>query len=134
MRLAVTLADPTLDRLAAIQHPANVMSQVDVVDIARDIGQRSAAIARDEIKDGAHRRGEAADDEVAIEEDRGDLRALEDIFKIAVCLIQRFDLFAELRIDGIQLLIDRLLFFLRGLQLLVDRLYLLVNRDQPLIS
>ena len=114
MRLAVMSADPTLERLAAIQHPANVTPQVDVVDTARDIGQRSAAIARDEVKDGTDRRREAADDEVAIEEHGSDLCALEDIFKIAVCLIQRFDLFAELRVDGIQLLIDRLLFFLRA--------------------
>src|SRR5712675_617092 len=103
MRLAVTSADPTLERLAAIQHPANVALQVDVVDTARNIGQRSAAITRDEVEDvGTHRRGEAADDELAIEEDGGDLCALEEIFKIAVRPIQRFDFFAELRIDGMQ--------------------------------
>src|ERR1700726_2258286 len=120
MNLAVASADPTLEGLAPIQPPANVTPQVDVIDTARDIGQRSAAIARDKVEDGTHRWGEAADDEVAIEEDRGSLCALEALFEIAVCLIHSFDLVVELHGGGMHLLLDRLLFFLGGLQLLVD--------------
>ncbi len=50
--------------------------------------------------------------------------------KIAVGVIEFVYLFRQAKIDGVQLLIERLHLLLRGFQLLVGRLHLLVDRMQ----
>ena len=96
--------------------------------------ERAPAVARDQIEDRRDRRREAADDEIAVEEHRRDLRAVEHVAQIRVGTIDLVDLGAELRIDRVQLFIDRLQLLLRGLQLLVGRLQLLVDRLQLFVA
>jgi hypothetical protein len=66
-----------------------------------DISQRTPAIARNEAEDAGHRRGEAADDHVAVEKDRRDLRALVQVLKISTGSVELIDLDRQLMIDGL---------------------------------
>jgi len=84
---------------------------------------------------------EILDVQFAVEKDRGNLRALEQVLQVAVQARQHFVLADHLRIDRLQLLIDRLHFllgsfelFVRGLKFLVDRLILLVGRFHFLVG
>ena len=79
------------------------------------------------------RRREAADQQVAVEEDRGDLGAVEQVAQIVVGLVELLDLALQLVVDRLQLLVDRLRLLARGFQFLVGRLQLLVDRDQLLV-
>ena len=118
-----------------VEHAADVVRQVDIHELMRDVGDRPAAVAGNEIEDRRHRRREAADDQVAVEEHRGDLRALEQVAQVARWLRSSSStLPAQLGVDGVQLLVDGLQLLLGGLQLLVGGLQLLVDRDQLLVG
>ena len=84
-----------------------------------EISERPAAVGRDQVEDPRHRRGVAADQQVAVEEDGGDPGALEQVAQVRIGAIQLLHLSGQLKVDGLQLLVDRLLLLLGGFQLLV---------------
>jgi hypothetical protein len=57
----------------------DILGKLGVIELVGDVGQRPAAVAGDEIEDAGHGRREAADDEIAVEKDGGDLRALIEV-------------------------------------------------------
>jgi hypothetical protein len=73
-----------------------------------DIGERPPAIGRDQVEDRRCGRREAADDEIAVEEDRRDQGALEQVAQVGVGVVELVDLAVELGVDRMQLLVDRL--------------------------
>jgi len=93
--------------LPAFQDRANITPQVAGLEMTYDVGERPAPVGRDQIEDCGDRRGETADDQVAVEQNRSDLSALEQ------------NLAVEFGINRVQLLVDRLQLLLGGLQLLV---------------
>jgi hypothetical protein len=48
--IAVAAEDPALDRALACQHGPDVLVQPVVVQTARDVGERPAAVARDQVE------------------------------------------------------------------------------------
>jgi hypothetical protein len=47
---ALAAGDPALDRTLARQHGPDVLVQPGVVELARDVGERPAAVGRDEVE------------------------------------------------------------------------------------
>ena len=72
------------DHLAATRHLPHVILQVGVVEPADDIGQRSTAVAGNEIEQFGNRRRKAANDEILVEKNRRDLGTLKQIVEIAI--------------------------------------------------
>ena len=62
---------------------------------------------------------EPLDAELPVQEDRGDVGAVEQVGHVVVGRLQLLDLFLELVVDRGQLLVERLQLLLGGLQLLV---------------
>ena len=132
--LAAAQAHLPLDRSLLVEHAADLARQVDIHELMAMSSDRPAAVGGNEIEDRRHRRREAADDEVPVEEHRRDLRALEQVAQVRVAAIELVDLAGELVVDGVQLLVDGLQLLLGGFQLLVGGLQLLVDGDQLLVA
>ena len=78
--------------------------------------------------------GEAPHVEVLVEEQRGDVRAVEQVLHVALRQREIVELGLQLGIDRLQLLVHRLRFFLGGRQLLVGGLQLLVGGLQLFVG
>jgi hypothetical protein len=105
------VVQPPLDRLTAGQDRGNVAAEVGQREAAREIRDWSPTIGGQEVEHPRRRWGEAADPQLPVEEDGGDVGALEEILQVVVGPVQDIDLAAQLLVDGLQLL-------LRGPQLL----------------
>src|SRR5262249_60809180 len=84
MRAAVAPADAPLERLPRAEELLDVLGKPGVIELVGDIDQRPPAVARDEIEDAGYGRSEAADDELAVEEDGGDLGAVIEVLRIGM--------------------------------------------------
>ena len=73
------------------------------------------------------RRREETDIEVEVEENGRDIGAVEDVLQIAGGRPLSFQCFLKLAVEGRELLVHRLQFFLRRQQLFVGRLIFLVG-------
>ena len=71
---------------------------------------------------------------MAIEKDRRDVRARQQVVEVVVRALQLVELALELRVHRVQLLVQRLELLLRGLQLLIGRLELLVDRHHLFVG
>ena len=111
--------DVAFHRLPAFQDRANITPQVAGLEMTYDVGERPAPVGRDQIEDCGDRRSETADDQVAVEQNRSDLSALEQVAQIRVGAVEFVDLAVEFGINRVQLFVDRLQLLLGGLQLLV---------------
>ncbi len=134
MGLAVAAHDPALAALAAAEHRFDLVPQVEIGNLADDVGQRPAAVAIHEVEDVLDRRREAADHQPLVEKDDRDLGALEQVAQIVVGAVELLDVALQLVVDGVQLLVDGLQLLARSLQLLIGRLHLLVDRDEFLVG
>ena len=113
-----------LDPVGDVVHPH---PELEVVD-------RSADVLGDEACDVSHGRREAANAQVQIDDDDGDLDTGEDIGEIVGDFVQLLIPTAELIVDRAELLVGALQLLLGALQLLVGALQLLVGRDQLLVG
>ena len=98
------------------------------------VADRPPLVALDEVEELLGGGGELLQAEVAVEEDRGDLRALEQVLDVAVGAAQLLDAGRQLGVDRLQLLVHRGELLLRGLELLVGGLQLLVHRGELLVG
>src|SRR5262245_3617044 len=73
MRLAVAAIDAALERLPCPKDLLNILGKLSVIEIVRDVRQGPTAITRDKTEDPRDGRREAADDEIAVKENGGDL-------------------------------------------------------------
>jgi hypothetical protein len=67
--------------LPAFQHYADIRLEITGLDATYDIRERPSPVGRDQIEDRGNRGGETANDELAVEQNRGDLGALERLRK-----------------------------------------------------
>ena len=111
----------------------DITPEITGLDVTYDIRERPSPVGRDQIEDRGNRRGETANDELAVEQNRGDLGALEQVAQIGVGAVELVDLAVEFGVDRMQLFIDRLQLLLGGLQLLVGGLQLLIDRNHFLV-
>ena len=102
--------------------------------------ERASDVGVDQARHVARLRREALHAQLLVEEDRRDLDAVDQVQQVVVRLLERLELLRELRVHGVQLLVERLRLLLRGLQLfvralqlLVDGLHFLVRRGELLI-
>ena len=72
-------------------------------------------------------------DEFAVEQNRGDLDALEQIAQIGVGAVELVDLAVEFGVDRVQLFVNRLQLLLGRSQLLVGILEFLIDRNHFLV-
>jgi hypothetical protein len=77
VRGPVRHVDPPLDALATFGNRLDIALQVAEFDMAGDVGQRPAAVAGYQVEDCLGRWRKAAYDQVFVQEDGADLRALE---------------------------------------------------------
>ena len=99
-----------------------------VVDTASQIGKRSADIRSDNPEHRPRGRREQTDLKIAIEKQHRDFRAVHGVTQIVGGDSLMLDGFAQLSVEGGELLVERLQLFLRGFQFFVARLKLLVDR------
>jgi hypothetical protein len=122
------LAGPdVLDRV--VEQPMEIRH----VDRQVEIAERSADVGVDQVQDRLRARREAADAQVAPEEDDRDQDAVDQVREVVAVLGQLEVAGLELLIDRVELLVARLDLLLRGLELLVDALELLVRRLHLLV-
>ena len=122
------------DRGEAGQHRAGIGEQIAVGGERGQIGKRPADIGGDDAEQRLCRRREEPDVELAVEEQRRDVRAVEDVLQIVRCAALPFERLLKLAVEGGELFIERLQLFLRGHQLLVGRLELLVDRHRLFVD
>src|SRR5215470_14260784 len=103
MRPPVAPADVPLERSARGEDLLDVLGKLGVVELVSDIGERASAVARNQAEDARHRRGEAADDELAIEKDGRNVGALVQVLKVGIGAVELVDLDRQLVVDGLQL-------------------------------
>ena len=118
----------------AADHFLRVGFQARVVEVVDDIAERTAQVGLDQLVDLRGRRREAADAQGAVEEDGGDVGAVEQVLHVAVDQRQVVHFRLQLGVDRVQLFVERLHLFLRGGQLLVGRLQFLIGRLQFLVG
>ena len=109
-------------------------AQVGQAEAAGEVGDRPAAVARQEVEDCADRRREAADHQVAGRGRPSRSAVLSNrLRRSALARSSSSILPVSSRLTVLQLLVDRLQLLLRGLELLVGGLQLLVDRDHLLV-
>ena len=126
--LSASISRP--ERREAGENRARVGQQIGVAERAGEVGERPADIGGDDAEQRFRRRREEADVEIAVEEQRRDAGAVQDVLQIvgrAALPLQRL---LKLAVEGGELLVERLQLLLRGHQLLVGRLELLVDRHR----
>ncbi len=121
--------DLAAEGLGIRQHRRSIDEEILVVGTAGEIGERPSDVGRDDAEMRSHRRREEPDVQLAVQEDRRDLGAVEDILQIVGGDALLLDGFVQLAVEGGQLLIERLKLFLRGFQLLIGGLEFLVHRQ-----
>ena len=120
--------DLAAERLGIRQNRCGIDEEILVVGTAGEIGERPADVGCDDAEMRSHRRREETDVQLAVEEDRRDLGAVEDILQIVGRDALLLDGLVQLAVEGGQLLVERLELFLRGFQLFIGGLELLVHR------
>jgi hypothetical protein len=133
-RAVGTALQDALDHGERAQDLLHVLLELGVGDARGDLGDRAAVVAFAQVEQVADRRGETADVQGRIEEERRDLRAFEQVLQVAVEAGEGFVLAVELDVDRLQFLVDGLHFLLGGLQFLVRGLQLLVGRLHFLVG
>ena len=121
-------------RQQPLEHLARRIAQMAVAEALREMGDRPADVGRQQLQQRLHRRREPADAEAAIEEQRRDVGAVEQVVEIVGARLELADLGLELAVDRIELLVERLQLLLGGLELLVRGLQLLVDRPDLLVG
>ena len=118
------------ERREAGQHRAGVGEEIGVGGERGQIGERPADVGGDDPEQRFRRRREEADVEVAVEEQRRDAGAVENVLQIVGRAALPFERLLKLAVERGQLLVERLQLLLRGYQLLVGGLELLVDRHR----
>ena len=104
------------------QHRCGIDEEILIVGTAGKVGERPSDVGCNDAEMRFHRRREEADVQSAVEEDRRDIGAGEHVLQIVGGGALLFYGFVKLAVEGRQLLIERLQFFLRGFQLFIDGL------------
>ena len=114
-------------RVEAAQDAVGVGQQLGIVEQHGEVGEGAADVGVDQAGHVPRARREAFHPERLIEEDRGDLDAVDQVQQVVVRLLEGLELLRELRVHGVELFVEGLRLFLRGLQLLVRALELFVD-------
>ena len=101
---------------------------------AGEVGERPADVGGDDPEQRFRRRREEADVEVAVEEQRRDAGAVEDVLQVVGGAALAFERLLQLAVEGGELLVERLQLLLGGFQLLVGGLELLVDRHRLFVD
>ena len=132
---------PALSRICVLDGDAGRAARarcrrisVGAVEVVREVAERPADVVRDDAEDLGDPRRELADAQLAVEEQRADVGALEQVLDVVVELLQLGVLLLVLGVDGVELLVDRVQLLVRALQLLVRRDQLLVGRLHLLVG
>ena len=125
----VVAFDLAADGRGIRQHRCSIDEERLVVGTAGEVGKRPADVGRDDAEMRFHRRREEADVQIAVEEDRRDIGAVEDVLQVVGRHALLLHGLVKLAVEGGQLLVERLQFFLGGQQLLIGRLEFLVDRQ-----
>src|SRR5262249_5398403 len=96
VRSAIAPVDAPLERLARAEDLLDILGKFGVIEMVGDVAEWPAAVAGNEIEDAGYGRREAADDEIAVEKDGGDLRALIQILQVGIGAIELIDLDRQL--------------------------------------
>ena len=96
MNPAVAHADASLQRLLGGENTAHVVGQPVVGEIGGDVGQRPAVVTRYQVEHCGDRTREAADREIAVEENNRDLGAVEQVAQVGIGMVQLVDLGVQL--------------------------------------
>ena len=118
----------------SLQHALDVGDQRRVRRSCVKLRERPADVLRQDLEDLGDARRELADAQLAIEEHRRDVGAVQQVLDVVVELLQLGVLLLVLRVDGVELLVDRVQLLVRALQLLVRGDQLLVGRLQLLVG
>src|SRR5204863_96795 len=97
------------------------------------VGERSADVAGDNAKQRLGRWREKADVEVAVQEQRRDAGAVQDVLQVVRRAALPFERFLYLTVDGRKLFIKRLQLLPRGHQLFIGRLEFVIRRHRLLV-
>ena len=108
-------------------------NEVGHAELGGKVMNRAAHVRRDQVEQLDGRGRELPDVEGGVEEQRGDVRAGEQVVEVVRGGLQLRHLLFKLVVERRQLLVERLELFLRGLQFLVARLQLLVHRHGFLV-
>ena len=124
-----------------VQHLLGVLDQPVVFQIRGEVADRPSHVAGNQVDDLRRLGSEPLDAEVVVQEDRGDLGAVQQVLHVAVGLRQFLDLRLQLGVDRLHFFVERLQFllgtghfFVGALQFLVVRLQLLIGGAEFLLG
>ena len=126
--------DLAVDGGGAIEHGAHVGGERGVGRQGAEIGERAADIAGDHGEQRFGGGGKEADLQFGIEEQGGDIGAVQHVLQIVRRGALAFQGFLQLAVQRGEFLVEGLQFLLRGHQLLVGGLELLVDRQRLLVD
>lgn len=107
------------DGLTASQHGHYVFKQIFAFKVMGKAVDSPAHILGKKVENPPDLRRKFADAEIPIDEDRGDIGAVQQIIHVISELGQLADLFLVFRVDGIELFIHRVQFFVGALQFFI---------------
>ena len=111
----------------ARQHRSRVRQEIVVLEPARQVGKRPADVGSDDVEQRLRGRREEADVQVAIQEERRHVGAVEDVLQVVGRGALLLDRLVQLAVEGCELLVEGLQLLLRRFQFLVGRLEFLVD-------
>ncbi len=118
-RCAIGRRRLAFDHAQGPEHPADVVLHLRIGDPRGDVADWPPHVGFHQMEDVRGAGREALYPQLVVQEQRGDLGALEQVLQVAVGPRQFVHPTVQLAVDRLQLLIDRLQLLLGGLQLLV---------------
>ncbi len=117
--MSAPIADLVFQGDLRLEDTRHILHESIVFDIGRKAVDSSANILRQDMENVGDPRREFADAQIAVEEDRADIDALQQVVHVAGQLCQLRDLALMFRVDGVQLFVDRVQFLVGTLEFLV---------------
>ena len=119
--------DFLFEREEAVEDAAGVGEELVVVELAGEVAEGAADVGGDEVEELGVGGGVAADAEVGVEEEDGDVSAAEKAGEVVSGAFDFLDFGLELGVDGGELFVEGLEFFLGGFELFVGALEFFVD-------
>ena len=89
-----------------ILHLPGVLDEVVVFEVRRKVAQRTPHVAGGQVDDPGGLRSEPTDAQVVVQEDRGNLAAVQEVLHVAVRLLQFLDLHLQLGVDRLHFFVE----------------------------
>ncbi len=113
---------------------AMIFSEVGHVDIGFDVTDGATHVGGDQVQDLFGHGREAANAQLVIDDDDGDLHAAQQVDQVAVGPAQLLVAAVQFLVDGVEFLVGGLQFLAGGVQLFIGALQLLVAGEDLLIG